>query len=130
MIRLALGIPIVIRQVLIDGPSGRRRIDMILDTGATYTSISWSVALDIGYDPATSPSKVSTIAASGIIELPLITVDRMEVEGLEAENFDFLRFYQGFHAAMLSSRFDHLYFEHLNLFRISNFEFRSGFPAL
>jgi len=88
MIRLALGIPIVIRQVFIDGPLGRRRIDMILDTGATYTSISWSVALDIGYDPAVSPRRVSTITANGIIELPLITVDRMEVEGLGAKNID------------------------------------------
>lgn len=88
MIRLALGTPIVIRQVLIDGPLGRRGIDMILDTGATYTSISWSVALDIGYDPAVSPRRVSTITANGIIELPLITVDRMEIEGLETENID------------------------------------------
>jgi clan AA aspartic protease (TIGR02281 family) len=61
---------------------------MILDTGATYTSISWSVALDIGDDPAVSPRRVSTITANGIIELPLITVDRMEIEGLEAENID------------------------------------------
>ena len=88
MIRLVLGTPIVIRQVLIDGPLGRRGIDMILDTGATYTSISWSVALDIGYDPAVSPRRVSTITANGIIELPLITVDRMEIEGVKAENID------------------------------------------
>lgn len=36
----------------ITGPRGFREIDMILDTGAPYTTISWDVARDIGYDPA------------------------------------------------------------------------------
>lgn len=61
---------------------------MILDTGATFTSISWSVALDIGYDPAVSQKRVSTITANGIIELPLITVDGMEIEGLRSQNIE------------------------------------------
>ena len=75
MIRLALGTPIVIRQVLIDGPLGRRGIDMILDTGATYTSVSWSAALAIGDDPAVSPRRVSTITENGIIEWPIDLAD-------------------------------------------------------
>jgi len=88
MIKLPLGIPIIIPHVTIDGPLGRRSIDMILDTGATFTSISWGVALDVGYDPAVSQKRVSTITANGVIELPLITVDGMEIEGFRVQNID------------------------------------------
>ena len=49
------------------------------------TSVSWSVALDIGYDPAVSPRRISTITANGVIELPLITVDALQVEGLRSK---------------------------------------------
>ncbi len=43
---------IILRRVRINGPIGLREIDMILDTGAVYTVISWDVVKDIGYDPA------------------------------------------------------------------------------
>jgi len=53
-----LDIPIILRRVRIDGTSASREIDMILDTGAMYTAISWDTAKDIGYDPAVSPNRV------------------------------------------------------------------------
>lgn len=54
VMRTRLDIPIVLRRVRFSGPTSRREIDMILDTGAVYTVIAWDVAKDIGYDPAES----------------------------------------------------------------------------
>ena len=53
----------------------RRRIKMVLDTGATYTMIPWYIAEELGYNPAASKDFVSVTAASGTIEAPLITID-------------------------------------------------------
>jgi hypothetical protein len=46
--RQFLEIPLIMRRVRIDGLHASREIDMILDTGALYTAISWDVAKDIG----------------------------------------------------------------------------------
>ena len=62
-----LDIPIILRRVRINGPIGIREIDMILDTGAVYTVISWDVAKDIGYDPAVSERRMPIITANGVI---------------------------------------------------------------
>lgn len=43
----SLKVPIVIPRVKIEGPKTFREIDMILDTGAAYTMISWDIAKDI-----------------------------------------------------------------------------------
>jgi len=42
----SLKIPIVIPRVKIEGPKTFREIDMILDTGAVYTMISWDIAVN------------------------------------------------------------------------------------
>ena len=42
---------LVIRNVLIFGPNGSTSVDLIFDTGATYTMISYSVLKRIGYNP-------------------------------------------------------------------------------
>jgi len=82
--KIKLAIPIVLRRVRIIGLLGSREIDMILDTGAINTVISWDVAKDIGYDPVASETRAPIITANGIIEAPLITVDGIEIEELKA----------------------------------------------
>ena len=69
-----LEIPLILRRIRIDGPNASREIDMILDTGAMYTAISWDVAKDIGYDPAVALDRVPIITANGVIEVPKIKV--------------------------------------------------------
>jgi clan AA aspartic protease (TIGR02281 family) len=83
-----LDIPIVLRRVGIHGPSGVREIDVILDTGAVYTVIAWDVAKDIGYDPAVSKRRTPIVTANGVIEVPLITVERIQVAELRAKAAD------------------------------------------
>lgn len=83
-----LDIPIILRRVEISGPVGVREIDVILDTGAVYTVITWDVAKDIGYDPAISERRTPIITANGVIEAPLITVERIQLAELGAEAVD------------------------------------------
>jgi predicted aspartyl protease len=40
-----------VKNVKITGPSGSISIDVILDTGAALTAISWADLKIIGYDP-------------------------------------------------------------------------------
>jgi clan AA aspartic protease (TIGR02281 family) len=86
--RARLDIPIILRRVEIHGPAGVREIDVILDTGAVYTVIAWDVAIDIGYDPAISRRRTPIVTANGVIEAPLITVERIRWGELEAEAVD------------------------------------------
>lgn len=84
----SIEIPIILRRVKIEGPLGYREIDMILDSGAMYSSISWDVAKDIGYDPAVSLRRTPVITANGVIEVPLLTITRISMGELEAKNVD------------------------------------------
>lgn len=84
----SIGIPIIIRRVKIEGPSGFREIDIILDSGAIYTTISWDVAKDIGYDPAVSSRRTLVVTANGVIETPLLTIKRISMRELEAKSVD------------------------------------------
>jgi len=86
--KVRLETPIVIRRVKINGPSGMREIDMVLDTGAVYTIIAWDVAKDINYDPAVSEHRMPMVTANGIIEAPLITVRSIQIADLRAEGVD------------------------------------------
>jgi len=39
--RLPIDVPIVVKNVMIIGPKGWVRIDLVLDSGAVFTAISW-----------------------------------------------------------------------------------------
>jgi clan AA aspartic protease (TIGR02281 family) len=83
-----LEIPLILRRVRIDGLHASREIDMILDTGALYTAISWDIAKDIGYDPAGASERVAIITANGVIEVPKIKVRGISFKGLYAEDVE------------------------------------------
>ena len=55
--RLPIHIPLIIRNVRILGPKGSVKVDMIVDTGAALTAISWSDLKVVGYDPAIVPER-------------------------------------------------------------------------
>lgn len=59
----------------------------IIDTGATYTSISQQMADKLGLDLENS-EKVLITTANGRIEVPKITIDKLNVNGLEAHNVE------------------------------------------
>jgi len=57
----------------------------ILDTGATYTSISREMAEQMGLD-LVNCEKVSITTANGRIQVPKVTIETLNVNGLEAHN--------------------------------------------
>lgn len=59
----------------------------ILDTGATYTSISREMAEEMGLDLENAP-KVRITTANGRIEVPKVVIDRLSVNGLEARDVE------------------------------------------
>ena len=72
--RFDVGIPLIVRNVKIVGPTGSLRLDMIVDTGAALTTICWADLKAIGYDPAVVPERRDIITANGTIEVPLLVV--------------------------------------------------------
>jgi clan AA aspartic protease (TIGR02281 family) len=84
----SLEIPIIFQRVRIDGMHASREIDMILDTGAIYTAISWDIAKDIGYDPAIAQNRVPIITANGVIEVPKIKVEAIGFRELYVEDVE------------------------------------------
>jgi clan AA aspartic protease (TIGR02281 family) len=76
-VRQHLENPIILRRVRLEGPTAAREVDLLLDTGAAYTAISWETAKDLGYDPAASPERVPIITANGVIEVPKLTIRRI-----------------------------------------------------
>ncbi len=45
--KFPIDVPVVLR-VKLTGPKGSRECDMLLDTGAMYTAVSWDIMKDIG----------------------------------------------------------------------------------
>lgn len=86
--RFPIGIPLVVRNVKIVGPAGFARVDLILDTGAALTVLSWSVLKVIGYDPAVAPERHETITANGIIEVPKLRVESIAIGNAEVRDVE------------------------------------------
>lgn len=86
--RLEIGIPLLVKNVKVVGRKGSVNVDLILDTGAAFTAISWSVLKAIGYDPAAVTERQEIITANGIIEVPLLRVDSIIIGNKKAREVE------------------------------------------
>jgi clan AA aspartic protease (TIGR02281 family) len=86
--RFPISIPLIVRNVKIVGIKGFVKVDMILDTGAALTAISWSDLKLIGYDPAVAPERQEIITANGIIEVPKLTIDSITIKDVEVKDVE------------------------------------------
>jgi len=86
--RFPSSIPLVARNVKIVGPKGFLEIDMIVDTGAVFTAVSWSDLKAIGYDPVAVPNRQEIITANGVIEVPKLRVDSIALGDVEASEVE------------------------------------------
>lgn len=86
--QLPIGIPLVVRNVKIAGPKGSVRVDLVFDTGAAFTVLSWSSLKVIGYDPAVAHERQEVITANGVIEVPKLRVDSITVGDAEAREVE------------------------------------------
>ena len=78
---------IPIKVVGIDGNSFRD-IRVVLDTGASITSISTNVTSDLGYPLSNPKNTKEVITGSGIENVPIIEVKALTAIGQTIENID------------------------------------------
>jgi clan AA aspartic protease (TIGR02281 family) len=87
-VRLPIGIPLVVKNVKLTGPKGMIGVDLILDTGAALTALSWSVLKVVGYDPAVVAERQEIITANGVIEAPKLQVGSIAIGEMEARDVE------------------------------------------
>ncbi|MCD6423723.1 MAG: retroviral-like aspartic protease family protein [Elusimicrobia bacterium] len=63
-------------------------MDLILDSGAVFTSISWADLKIIGYDPAIIKERQEIVTANGIIEVPKLKVKSIRAGDVEAQEVE------------------------------------------
>jgi predicted aspartyl protease len=79
---------LVIFPVDIYGPQGHGVARLALDTGATETTISRRALRAVGIDPAqANVGSVPVITGSGVISVPLVTLNRMDALGRQRSGF-------------------------------------------
>jgi aspartyl protease family protein len=66
--------------------SGRINAIFLLDTGASVTTISTRVARELGINTGFGSPTTEISTASGIVRVPLATVDSIQVGGAEARD--------------------------------------------
>jgi clan AA aspartic protease (TIGR02281 family) len=86
--RFPSSIPLVVRNVSVRGPKRSLQVDMVLDTGADITLLSWSVLRFLGYDPVVSRLRRKISTANGIIVVPLLRIESIAVRGATASNVE------------------------------------------
>ena len=74
----------------IDGPETSAALDMLLDTGATYLTVTFEFAELLGYKPGLSAKTVRLMTANEDVLAPLIRIQRIRVLGMEASAVDAL----------------------------------------
>jgi predicted aspartyl protease len=74
----------------LEGPSGKMFVRLALDTGTTYTLISSSLLVAVGYDPAASVGRVEITTASSVEYAVQLPVSRLKALGQERQGFPVL----------------------------------------
>ena len=62
------------------------KANFILDTGASYTVISEDIAKELNIDLGKKHPKIRLQTANGIINVPLVTLDSIEISGLRVDD--------------------------------------------
>ncbi len=57
---------------------------LALDTGATRTLISSSVAISLGYEPSRARDRARILTGSGALSVPMLEIEKIEALGKEA----------------------------------------------
>ncbi len=64
-----------------------RNIRLLVDTGATYTVLPLRFLKKLGYEVTDTTSTIPIAAAGGILQVPLISVQRFSGLGCSMDNF-------------------------------------------
>ena len=78
--------------ILVDGVFANnhsvRRIKMVLDTGASITSIPYDIALSLGIDPTHAKRRIEIVTASTMEYVPIITIPKVSFLDCSVDNLD------------------------------------------
>ena len=72
------------------GPRGDTIVNLALDTGATWTLISWETAVLVGYDPASIQQRTPITTGSGVEYCPKLNFQAVEALGKAVKNLEVL----------------------------------------
>ena len=79
---------VILIEVTLSGRRATKSLKMVLDTGATITTIPIERALAIGCDPTKSKRRIEMITASGTEYAPIVTVPKIELLGFTLHKVD------------------------------------------
>ncbi|MBS4028484.1 MAG: retroviral-like aspartic protease family protein [Ignavibacteriales bacterium] len=88
--RFHLGFPLIINKVELTGKKGTVEIDLVLDTGAAFTCVSWKTLQAIGYDPTFVQTRQEIVTANGVIQVPKMFIEKIRIAEIEVSNIEIL----------------------------------------
>ena len=81
---------IILVKTKVYGPAGDGIVNLALDTGATWTLVSWEITVQLGYDPASVRERTRVTTGSGVEYCPRVKLKRLESMGKSASNLEAL----------------------------------------
>ena len=81
---------LILVKVKLYGPRGDTVVNLALDTGATWTLLSWETAVLVGYDPASIQQRTPITTGSGVEYCPKLTLQGVEALGKRVNNLEAL----------------------------------------
>jgi predicted aspartyl protease len=67
-----------------------RVVNLLIDTGANYTIVSWSTLISLGLDPAVSTVRQPITTANGLVWMPKVELEEFQALGQNIEHFPLL----------------------------------------
>jgi predicted aspartyl protease len=71
-------------EAVISGPAGKASARLVLDTGATSTSLNLKVLRSVGYDPDGATDFVSVATGTAVKKVPRLMINRLSALGQHA----------------------------------------------
>ncbi len=75
---------LILVEAEISGPIGKAGATLVLDTGATSTSLNVSLLRSVGYDPDAATDFVQMATGSAVVMVPRIMLNRLSALGRHA----------------------------------------------
>lgn len=79
---------IIVLNVLLEGKRDSRIIRMLLDTGASISTIPKQLAMAIGSDPSKPKKRIQRISVGGRKSVPVVVVPMVRFLGFEIKNVE------------------------------------------
>ena len=67
-----------------------RVVSLLIDTGASYTIISWETLLSLNADPAAATTRKPVTTANGLVWMPQVGIERFNALGQNIKSFEVL----------------------------------------